>query len=79
MSDSVSTPVLFGNDKHHSPHSGRPPLTQLLARLRKPGMTAVINGYASVVGTTRANYLLSYRRAANVAAFFEAHGVPPLL
>lgn len=76
VSDSISTPVMFGNNSTtlHTPAVRQ--LTQMLARLRKPGMTAVINGYASVVGTARANYLLSYRRAANVAAFFEAHGVP---
>jgi outer membrane protein OmpA-like peptidoglycan-associated protein len=77
MADSVSTPVLFGNGNAvvDAPAASR--LTRLLARLREPGMTAVINGYASVSGTAQANYALSYERAANVASFLEAHGITP--
>jgi outer membrane protein OmpA-like peptidoglycan-associated protein len=76
MTDSVSTPVLFGNGNAVVDTFAASRLTRLLARLREPGMTAVINGYASVSGTPQANYALSYERAANVARFFEAHGIP---
>jgi len=74
--DSVSTPVLFGNGSADLDASVASQLTGLLARLREPGMTAVINGYASVPGTAQANYALSYERAARVAQFFESHGIP---
>ena len=76
MSDSVSTPVLFGNGSAALDATAVRQLTQLLARLRVPGTTVVINGYASVPGTAYANYVLSYQRAANVAGFFESHGTP---
>jgi outer membrane protein OmpA-like peptidoglycan-associated protein len=74
--DSVSTPVLFGNGSAALDTTASSQLTRLLTGLRKPGATAVINGYASTPGSARANYLLSYQRAAQVAGFLEAHGVP---
>jgi outer membrane protein OmpA-like peptidoglycan-associated protein len=55
--------------------AARRALRALLPQLRKPGATAVINGYASTSGTRRENYLLSYARAAAVATFVEARGV----
>lgn len=76
MSDSISTPVLFGNGSAALDATAVRQLTRLLARLRVPGTTVVINGYASVPGTAYANYVLSYQRAANVAGFFESHGTP---
>jgi outer membrane protein OmpA-like peptidoglycan-associated protein len=36
----------------------------------------VINGFASTTGSALANYSLSYDRAARVASFLEAHGIP---
>ena len=36
----------------------------------------MINGYASTPGSATTNYLISYARAAAVAAFLEAHGIP---
>jgi outer membrane protein OmpA-like peptidoglycan-associated protein len=74
--DSLSTPMLFGNGSAALSATARSRLTRLLARLQEPGTTAVINGYASTSGSARTNYLLSYRRAAQVADFLEAHGVP---
>jgi len=74
--DSLSTPVLFGNGSAALDATADGQLTRLLARLREPGTTAVINGYASTPGSARDNYLLSYQRAAQVAAFLEARGVP---
>jgi outer membrane protein OmpA-like peptidoglycan-associated protein len=43
--------------------------------VRAPGVTVVINGYASTPGTAGTNYTLSYERAAEVGYFFESHGV----
>jgi outer membrane protein OmpA-like peptidoglycan-associated protein len=44
--------------------------------LRKPGVTAVINGFASTPGTAEANYVLSFERATAVARWLEANKVP---
>lgn len=76
MSDSVSTPVLFGNGSAALDATAISQLTHLLPLLRETGMTVVINGYASTPGAAQANYILSYQRATNVADFFESHGVP---
>jgi outer membrane protein OmpA-like peptidoglycan-associated protein len=75
-SDSISAPVLFGNDSYALSRSAVASLRQLLPELRKPGATAVINGYASTPGTAEGNYLLSFERAAAVARWLEANGVP---
>jgi outer membrane protein OmpA-like peptidoglycan-associated protein len=74
--DTVSAPVLFANDS--SALSGRTVgvLSALLPRLREAGVTAVINGFASMTGSAAANYTLSYQRAAAVATFFESRNVP---
>ena len=73
--DSLSTPVLFGNGSAALDATATSQLTRLLARLREPGTTLVVNGYASTPGSALTNYLLSYQRAAQVAGFLEAHGV----
>jgi outer membrane protein OmpA-like peptidoglycan-associated protein len=75
VNDSLSTPVLFGNGNALLDPLAQNQLTGLLPRLREPGMTAVINGYASVPGNAQANYRLSYERASNVAQFLESHGI----
>jgi outer membrane protein OmpA-like peptidoglycan-associated protein len=74
--DSVSAPVLFANASAALSRRAVGQLTALLPQLRVAGVTAVLNGFASVPGTALSNYRLSYRRAAAVAAFFEAHGIP---
>jgi len=74
--ESVSAPVLFANGSASLRPGAVRQLTRFLARLREAGVTAVINGYASTPGPAGANYALSYRRAANVASFFEARGIP---
>jgi outer membrane protein OmpA-like peptidoglycan-associated protein len=74
--DMVSQPVLFGNDSYALDAAAVRQLTGLLPRLREPGVTAVINGYASTPGAAQANYLLSFERATAVARWLEAHGVP---
>jgi outer membrane protein OmpA-like peptidoglycan-associated protein len=75
-SDSVSAPVLFGNNSYALSPAAAGSLRQLLPKLRKPGVTVVINGYASTPGTAEANYTLSFERATAVARWLEAHGVP---
>ena len=72
---SVSKAVLFGNDSYALSAAAVGSLGQLLPRLKEPGATAVINGFASTPGTAAANYALSFERATAVASFFEAHGV----
>jgi outer membrane protein OmpA-like peptidoglycan-associated protein len=72
----VSAPVLFGNDSYALGSAAVSSLERLLPRLREPGMTAVINGFASTPGTAKANYILSFERAVAVAQFLEMNGVP---
>ncbi len=74
--DSVSAPVLFGNDSYALGPAAIAELTRLLPRLREPGATAVISGFASTPGTAQANYILSFERATAVAQFFESQGIP---
>ena len=72
---SVSGAVLFGNDSYALSPTAVGSLGQLLPRLKEPGATAVINGFASTPGTAEGNYVLSFERATAVAGFFEVHGV----
>ena len=74
--DSLSVPVLFGNNSYVLSAAAIRELTALLPRLREPGATAVISGFASTPGTAQANYILSYQRATAVADFFESRGIP---
>ena len=74
--DSVSAPVLFGNNSYALSPAAVGSLRQLLPKLRKPGVTAVNNGYASTPGTAEANYFLSFERATAVARWLEANGIP---
>jgi outer membrane protein OmpA-like peptidoglycan-associated protein len=76
MSDSVSAPVLFGNDSYALGPAAISALEELLPKLREPGVTAVINGFASTPGTAEANYILSFQRATAVARFLEANEIP---
>jgi outer membrane protein OmpA-like peptidoglycan-associated protein len=75
-SDSVSAPVLFGNDSYALSPAAVRELTGLLPELREPWVTVVINGYASTPGTAEANYILSFERATTVARWLEAHHIP---
>ena len=74
--ESVSAPVLFANDSAALSLHAVAQLTALSPQLRGAGVTAVINGFASVPGTAISNYALSYDRAAAVASFLESHGIP---
>jgi outer membrane protein OmpA-like peptidoglycan-associated protein len=75
-SDSVSAPVLFGNNSYALGAIAVGSLRQLLPKLREPGVTTVIDGYASTPGTAEANYILSFERATAVARWLEAAGIP---
>jgi len=72
----LSAPVLFGNNSYALGPAAISSLKRLLPRLREPGVTVVINGYASTPGAAAANYILSYQRATAVARWLEANGVP---
>jgi outer membrane protein OmpA-like peptidoglycan-associated protein len=74
--DSLSGAVLFGNDSYALSAEAVRTLSQLVPRLREPGATAVINGFASTTGTSEGNYLLSYERATAVAHYFESQQIP---
>ena len=76
MNDSVSAPVLFGNDSYALGPAAISVLEELLPKLRERGVTAVINGYASTPGTAEVNYILSFQRATAVARFLETNGIP---
>jgi outer membrane protein OmpA-like peptidoglycan-associated protein len=76
LSDSLSKPVYFGNDSYRLSPAALAPLSKLLPELREPGVTVVVNGYASTPGTAQANYVLSFERATAVARWLEAQGVP---
>jgi outer membrane protein OmpA-like peptidoglycan-associated protein len=76
ITETLSGAALFANDSARLTPGAARVLAPLITPLRQPGAAAVINGYASTPGTSQANYLLSYARAAAVAAFLEAYGVP---
>lgn len=75
ISETLSGSVLFPNDSARLLPGASAKLIPLLALLRRPGATAVINGFASTPGSASRNYALSEARAASVASFFEAHGI----
>jgi outer membrane protein OmpA-like peptidoglycan-associated protein len=75
LTETVSGPALFANDSMALLPAAARVLTPLLAQLRRPGVTAVINGYASVPGTPGHNIALSQGRAEAVARFLEANHV----
>jgi outer membrane protein OmpA-like peptidoglycan-associated protein len=77
VTETLSGPALFPNDSAALLPGATRVLTPLLALLRRPGATAVVNGYASTTGSMSANDQLSQARAAAVVGFFEAHGVSP--
>ena len=76
MNEWVSEPLLFANGSAALLPRAVRELTRLLGQLRREGVTAVINGFASTPGTFEINYTLSFERAARVASFFISHGVP---
>jgi outer membrane protein OmpA-like peptidoglycan-associated protein len=76
VTETLSGTALFTNNSARLGPGAVRILMPLIGPLRKAGAAAVINGYASTPGSREKNYLLSYSRAAAVAAFLEAHGIP---
>jgi outer membrane protein OmpA-like peptidoglycan-associated protein len=74
--ETLSGRALFANNSSVLLSSAAGRLTPLVGPLRRPGASAVINGYASAPGSTQHNQELSQDRAGAVAAFLEARGVP---
>jgi outer membrane protein OmpA-like peptidoglycan-associated protein len=75
ITQALSGRALFGNDSARLLPGAASVLAPLIGTLRRPGTNAVINGYASATGSSQHNQALSSRRAAAVAAFYEARGV----
>jgi outer membrane protein OmpA-like peptidoglycan-associated protein len=75
VTETVSGPALFANDSAVLLPAATRVLAPLVARLEQPGVTAVVNGYASAPGSAGHNQQLSQNRAAAVAGYLEAHGV----
>lgn len=75
VTETVSGPALFANDSAVLLPGAAQVLAPLVARLDEPGVTAVVNGYASAPGSAGRNQQLSQERAAAVAGYLEAHGV----
>jgi outer membrane protein OmpA-like peptidoglycan-associated protein len=75
ISETLSGSVLFPNDSARLLPGASAELVPLLAQLRRPGATGVVNGFASTPGSASRNHALSEARAAAVASFFESHGV----
>lgn len=73
--DVLSGAALFANNSSKLEHAAARVLSPLIVPLRRPGYSAIINGYASTTGSDQLNYLLSYARADAVARFYESHGV----
>jgi outer membrane protein OmpA-like peptidoglycan-associated protein len=76
MHEWVSGPLLFANGSAALLPRAVRDLTRILGRLRRGGVTTVINGFASTPGTFEINYNLSLERANNVASFFISYGIP---
>lgn len=75
VTETVSGSALFANDSAVLLPAAARLLAPLVARLERPGVNAVVNGYASAPGSAQRNQQLSENRAAAVAAYLEAHGV----
>ena len=75
-SETLSGSVLFADHSAVLLPAASRVLIPLLVPLRRPGTTAVINGYAFADGDGQRDYDLSHARAVAVAGFLEARGVP---
>ena len=69
--DSVSAPVLFGNGSYALEPAATFVLTGLLPRLRQPGATAVISGFASTPGTAEGQLHAVLPASGNSRAIFR--------
>jgi outer membrane protein OmpA-like peptidoglycan-associated protein len=75
ISETLSGSVLFPNDSASLLPGASAELIPLLAQLRRPGASGVVNGFASTPGSASRNYALSEARAFAVARFFESRGI----
>jgi outer membrane protein OmpA-like peptidoglycan-associated protein len=75
VSEVVSGQALFANNSAALRPAAARVLGPVLAQLRRPGATAVVNGFASTPGRPRHNQILSQQRASTVAAYLEARGI----
>ncbi len=76
VTEVLSGRALFANNSAALLPTAASVLAPVIAELRRPGSTGVVNGYASAPGSVQRNQVLSQDRAATVAAFLEAKGVP---
>jgi len=76
VTETLSGSVLFAGHSAALLHGAGRVLTPLLVPLRRPGVIAVINGYAFADGDAQRDYNLSHAQAVAVASFLEARGVP---
>jgi len=76
VSEVMSGRAPFSNDSAVLQSAAARALAPIVAQLRRPGATGVVNGFASAPGSPRHNQVLSQRRALAVAAYLEARGVP---
>jgi outer membrane protein OmpA-like peptidoglycan-associated protein len=76
VSDVVSGQALFGNDSAILRPAAARVLAPLVAELRRPGASGVVNGFASTPGGRRHNQMLSLARASAVSRYLEARHVP---
>jgi outer membrane protein OmpA-like peptidoglycan-associated protein len=76
VTEALSGRALFANDSSALLPSAARILAPLVGLLRRPGANGIVNGYASTPGSAKHNQWLSDHRAAAVAEFLEARGVP---
>lgn len=76
VTETLSGRALFANDSAALLPGAASVLAPTVAELRQPGATGIVNGYASAPGGAQHNLVLSQNRAAAVAAYLEARGVP---
>ena len=75
VSQAHSGQALFANNNATLGPAAARVLGPLVADLRRPGATGIVNGFASTPGSAHHNQVLSQERAAAVAAYLEAKGV----
>jgi outer membrane protein OmpA-like peptidoglycan-associated protein len=76
VTESLSGPALFANNSAVLRPTAAAMLGPLVAHLSGPDAIGIVNGYASTPGSAAHNQIISVARAAAVAAFLEARGVP---
>jgi outer membrane protein OmpA-like peptidoglycan-associated protein len=76
VSDVLSGQALFANNSATLRPAAARVLAPIVADLRRPGASAVVNGFASATGGRQRNQILSQHRASVVALYLEARGIP---